>query len=199
MEDLEELKNDLLEDTKGRYRLFSIILYPDSESYKIDNVLFNIHCLKYYAYIIHDKDKKESGEIKKDHYHVIIKLDNASTIQALANKLGIPENHIQHIKNERAYIRYLIHYDNADKYLYSIEDIKCSRLYQRKVKKSFEDLETEEDIISNINNFIMHIKDLNVDNATALFSLIQYVNSNAYDTIYKRYRQEFTQLLNYYL
>lgn len=199
MEDLDLLKNDLLEDTKGRYRLFSVILYTDSETYNINDVLFNIKALKYYAYIIHDKDLNEKGEIKKEHYHVIIKLDNASTIQAISNKLGIPENHVQHIKNERAYIRYLIHYDSADKYMYSLEDIKYSRLYQRKVKKAFEDVETEEDIICNINNFIMHIKDVSDSPSTALFSLIQYVNSNAYETIYKRYRQEFTQLLNYYL
>lgn len=199
MEELDLLKNDLLEDTKGRYRLFSIVLYADSTSYKIDTVLFNIKACKYYAYIIHDKDKNDKGEIKKEHYHVIIKLDNATTITALANKLGIPENYIQHIKNERAYIRYLIHYDSADKYMYKLEDIHYSRCYQRKVLKSFEDVETEEDIICNINNFITNIKNVSDSPSTALFALIQYVNSNAYDTIYKRYRQEFTQLLNYHL
>lgn len=178
---------------KDKYRLFSIILYEESEDYNIRDCLFNIRASKYYAYILHNKDTNNKGEFKKPHYHVIIRLDNACTIKALAKKIGIKENYIQHIRNERAYIRYLIHFDDIDKYQYALEEIVSSRSYDRKIKKSFEDFETEEEIICKINSFIesLHGK----DKSSALFLLIQYVNSNCYDTIYKRYRQEFTNLL----
>lgn len=180
---------------KDRYRLFSIILYEESEDYDTKNVLFNIKSNKYYAYILHNKDVDNKGEFKKAHYHIIIKLDNASTIEALAKKIGIKKNYIQHIKNERAYIRYLIHFDDADKHQYELEEIKFSRLYQRKVCKCFEDAETEEQILCNINNFIADLKGKGVSSNDALFLLIQYVNSNCYDTIYKRYRYEFQKML----
>ena len=90
-----------------RARLFSIILYEDTTDYDIKDVLFNIKSQKYYAYILHNKDTDNKGQFKKAHYHIIIRLDNASTIQALSKKIGIKENYIQVIKNERSYIRHL--------------------------------------------------------------------------------------------
>lgn len=180
---------------KDRFRLFSIILYEESDSYDIKNILFNIKSNKYYAYILHNKDKDNKGQFKKPHYHIIIRLDNATTIDALSRKLGVPSNYIQNIKNERSYIRYLIHFDDAEKYQYQLEDICCSRYYQRKIMKSFEDIETEEDIIIKIYNKIDELNDLKIDKRESIFHLIQYVNVNCYDTIYKRYRQEFLNLL----
>lgn len=184
---------------KDRYRLFSIILYEESESYNTKDVLFNIKSNKYYAYILHNKDINELGEFKKPHYHIIIKLDNACTIDALSKKLGLAPNYIQNIRNERAYIRYLLHFDDAEKHQYTMEEISCSRLYQRKISKSFEDAETEEQILCNINTFISDLKNKGVNSTDALFLLIQYVNSNCYDTIYKRYRFEFQKMLAYSL
>ena len=120
---------------KDKYRLFSIILYEISDDYDTNEVFKNIKANKYYAFILHNLDKDNKGEFKKAHYHIIIRLDNASTISALAKKLGIKENYIQHIKNERAYIRYLIHFDDLDKYQYPIEQIHSSRMYDRKIKR----------------------------------------------------------------
>lgn len=179
----------------NRFRLFSIILYEDTTSYDIKEVLFNIKAQKYYAFILHNKDTDNKGQIKKPHYHIIIRLDNACTIETLANKLGIEKNYIQNIKNERAYIRYLIHFDDADKFQYQLEEVCCSRNYQRKVMKAFEDLETEEDIIIKIYDKIDKLNALKIDKRESMFHLIQYVNVNCYDTIYKRYRQEFLSLL----
>lgn len=179
-----------------RYRLFSLILYEDTDTYDIKNVLFNIRSNKYYAYILHNQDKDNKGNFKKPHYHIIIKLDNATTIDALSKKLGVPKNYIQNIRNERAYIRYLIHFDDADKFQYELGDIKNSRLYERYIKKCFEDKETEEEIIVKINAFINNLKDKNISNTDALFLLIQFINSNNYDQLYKRYRFEFQKMLN---
>ena len=178
-----------------RFRLFSIILYEDTESYDIKQVLFNIKSCKYYAFILHNKDNDSKGEIKKAHYHIIIRLDNACTIQCLSNKIGVPCNYIQNIKNERAYIRYLIHFDDADKYQYQLEEICCSRYYQRKIMKAFEDAETEEDILCKLFSKVDELNELKIDKRESMRLLIQYVNVNCYDTIYKRYRQEFLSLL----
>lgn len=173
-----------------RYRLFSLILYEDTTSYNIKEVLKNIKAYKFYAYIIHDKDLQESGEVKKKHFHVIIKLDNATTIKALAKKIGIPENFIQHARNERAMVRYLIHFDDDDKYQYQLSEIKSSRNYERYVKKCFDDLETEDVIIQNIFSYIN--ENLNhLPYNDFMYYFLQYINFNCYETIYKRYRYEF--------
>lgn len=177
-----------------RHRLFSIILYKESETYNTIEILKNIKGYRYYAFILHDKDLQDNGEYKKPHYHIIIKVDNACTIQALSNKIGIPKNYIQFIRNERAYIRYLIHIDDEEKTQYNLSDIVCSRSYNSKIMKSFDDLETEEEIIDKIFCFINEHSDLDYISFYRIF--LQWLNSNCYYSIYNRYRKEFNMVLN---
>lgn len=179
----------------NKFRLFSIILYEKSDDYDPKEVLFNIKSNKYYAFILHNKDKDNKGLFKKPHYHIIIRLDNATTISALSKKLGIKENYIQHINNERAYLRYLIHFDDPEKFQYDINEVKTSRLYYRKFKKSFEDLETEEEILQKLFSKIQELNNFKLSHEESLYHLIMYVNSNSYDTIYRRYRQELLNML----
>ena len=176
-----------------RFRLFTLVLYEESEKYNFKEVLKNIKSYKFYAYIKHDRDVFDDGSDKQVHYHFLIKLDNACTVKALSKKIGVPDNYIQHVRNERAMIRYLIHFDDEDKFQYDFNSIHCSRSYQRFVKKCFDDKETEDIIISNINNFINSLARL--DYSQAVFTLIAYVNDNCYETVYKRYRNEFLTIL----
>ena len=184
---------------KDRYRLFFIELYKETKSYDYKEVLRNLKGYKKWAYITHDKDRKENGELKKEHTHFVLHLDNASTKEALSKKTGIPINFIENVRNERSVVRYLIHIDDDDKYQYSKNEIKCSRNYERYVSKCFDDLETEEQILSNIFAFLDSAMVDNKNYSSILFLLIQYVNSNCYDTIYKRYRYEFQEYLKYNL
>ena len=51
-------------------RKFQGILYPDSESYRCDDVLNVLKStFPEFAYILHDKDVDENGELKKPHIH----------------------------------------------------------------------------------------------------------------------------------
>ena len=115
------------EDLNKRSRLFTLVLYPDSTSYDFEEVMRNIKSYKKWAYAMHDKDiKEDSQEIKKIHYHIVIKTDNATTISALSKKLGITDNYIEKVRNERSMIRYLIHLDDSDKYHYNKDIIKSN-------------------------------------------------------------------------
>lgn len=176
-------------DLKDRYRLFTFVLYEDSDSYNFDDVLRIVKGYKYYAYIKHDKDKL-NDEFKKPHYHCIVKLDNACTKLALSKKLGLPTNYIMNVRNERSMIRYLIHMDDKDKYQYNYNEICKSPLYDRYVSKCFDSLESESEQLANIYDFITNIHSKTDDKHQALYLLIQYVNSQCYDIIYKRYRYE---------
>lgn len=172
-----------------RYRNFMVLLYKDSTSYDFNQVLFNIHGFKYYAYIKHDPEIEES----KEHYHVFIHLDTASTEEALSKRIGIQKNYIQYIKNVRAGCRYLTHIDYPDKIQYKIEDVKISGLFKRKFLKNFEDIKTEEEIIQDI---YFWIDNSHFDSyVEKLKYMIMFINLNCYDSVYKRYRPEFLDYL----
>lgn len=183
-------------DLRDRFRLFTCVLYDETTDYNIDEVLRNIKSYKNYAFIKHDKDINVKGEIKKTHYHCIVKVDNATTISAISKKIGIPDNYVKNVRNERSMVRYLVHIDDKDKYQYDIKDICSSKLYDRTVSKCFDDLESESEQLANIYNFINHISEKTDNKHNGLYLLIQYVNSNCYDTIYKRYRYEIKDYLD---
>lgn len=174
-----------------RYRNFMILLYEDTASYVFNDVLFDLKgSFKNYAYIKHLPEENE----KKEHYHFILALDNPRTITSLSKRVGVPENFIQPVKSLRASCRYLTHQDNDDKTKYYLTDVKVSNSFSRKFFASFDDLQTEEDVIDDIYNYIDVISYTNKF-SECIKMLIKFVNQNAYDTIYKRYRVEFTEYL----
>lgn len=175
-------------DTK-RYRNFMVLFYDESKHYNFDDVIFNLHSMKYYAYIQHLPETDEMSY----HYHAFIHLDSATTEDALAKRLGIPKNKVQYVKNVRGGCRYLTHIDYPNKIQYDISDVKVSGLFQRKFLKNFEDVKTEEEIIQDIYNFIDNFHCENY--VDKLKQLIIFVNYNCYDTVYKRYRPEFIDYL----
>lgn len=186
------MKNeDLIELPKNdRYRSFLLLLYPDSHSYNIQDIFFELNGFKNYAYILHQPESDE----KKSHYHVYIHLDSACTISAVSKRLGIPVNHIQHVRSERASLRYLTHIDYEDKIQYNFYDIKYSKGIERSLLKSYSDVESESDIINSIYKFIDGLKE-NYSYSEAIIELVKFVNMNFYDSIYKRYRIEFKDYL----
>ena len=173
-----------------RYRTFIVLLYEDSTSYDFKETLRICKSQKKWAYIKHFPESNE----KKEHFHVILKFENAKTKESLAKQLGIPDNYIDPIKNFRTICRYLIHKDDEDKYQYSLDQVVVSESFEREYKKQFDDIESEDIIIDNIYRFIDSIV---TDNSfvECLRLLVQYVNSHVYDSIYKRYRFEFQDYL----
>lgn len=182
-ESLEEIKPQ-------RFRNFTLILYQDTTSYNFEETLRIIKSQKKWAYIKHMPEADE----KKEHYHVILSFDNQSSISALSKKTGVPVQHIKGIKNFRSMCRYLIHKDDEEKYQYSLDQVKVSPLFSKEYKKQFDDIETEDEIIDKIYNFIDGLKG-KFGYAQTQRLLVQYINSHCYERIYKRYRFEFTEFL----
>ena len=180
------------EEIIKRIRVFSIILYKDSTSYDYDETIRYLKSMGQYAYIEHKPEKEE----KKVHTHFILHCPNGKEIKVLSNKTGIPINHIKNVRSERSMLRYLIHYDDKDKIQYSLDQVNVSETYKRIFRKAFDDMESEEQQITNIYSFINELVKNSKSRHEVLYLLIQYVNSNCYDTIYKRYRQEFNSYLN---
>lgn len=108
-------------------RTFGGVLYEDSGTYNFDDVLLaGKNYFADFCYILHDKDVTENGELKKPHIHWLGRRKNASSVNYIADVMGLKVNEIEVIRNWKGAIRYLTHIDYPDKYQYSIEDINSN-------------------------------------------------------------------------
>lgn len=112
--------------TTKRYRTFMLILYEDDDNYfdYINQIVEKQFKNKSYRYlgITHDKDITDTGEIKKNHDHVVLYFDNPRTIESLSKELNLPSNYIEKYSSLKTALLYLIHFNQGDKTQYSIND-----------------------------------------------------------------------------
>lgn len=76
---------------------------------------------------LHDRDLTEAGEYKKSHNHIVLLFSSMKTVDQvlmLLEPFGV--HHIEAVDSSRAYIRYLVHADNADKAQYDKGDIQAN-------------------------------------------------------------------------
>lgn len=172
-----------------RYRHFMFLLYPDDDDY--NDILQDIKgSFKNWAYITH----KPESEEKKEHTHLILSLDNTRTIDSICKRLCIPTRLCQRVRGLRGACRYLIHKDNDDKIQYDLTDVKVSNSFKSTFFGSFDDLESESDMLLNIYQFIddhkfMKSIDLEVE-------LTKFVCSTNYNKIFKRYYNTIVKYIN---
>lgn len=120
-------------------KCFCGILYPDSESYDVEEVLAIIRdYFDQWAYVLHDKDiLPESGEQKLAHIHWVGKFQNARQLSTISKRLGVEENFIEYVRtvngrqNWRGAVRYLVHASDKDKYQYPVSDVVSNFDIQR--------------------------------------------------------------------
>lgn len=112
--------------TKIRDRKYCSVLYPEDETHvhameKLKSGGYN------FAAILHDKDVHEDGdhkgELKKPHWHVVIKFPNAVWQNSLAKELGISSNYLEQAKNLDSSLLYLVHDGYEDKSQYELSDV----------------------------------------------------------------------------
>ena len=73
-------------------RKFSGTFYVDSETYSADDVIQTIQeYFDEWAWIVHDKDVDENGELKKPHVHWIGSIANPVPLTTISNRLTVPE------------------------------------------------------------------------------------------------------------
>lgn len=153
---------------------FSIVLYPESESMIIEYIKLNYK----YAGILHDKDVDETGEIKKEHYHFVVLFNNAKDSKTLANEIGVEEHRIQFINSKKYSIRYLIHFDQPEKYQYKFEDIETNI---EDLKRYFNNEKSESQEMRQILEYIYSIDRFLYYHEVLEFAL--------YENIYSTYRR----------
>lgn len=98
-----------------------LILYAEDKTHL--EAMKIIHNNFRYKAILHDRDVDNNGELKKEHYHYVVKLDSTQTNLWLANTLGISSNYIQKIISLKGALDYLTHKYSFDKFQYSESEL----------------------------------------------------------------------------
>lgn len=104
------------------------------------------------AWCLHDKDVKEDGTPEKEHLHIRIRYKNQVWNSAICERTGLPYQYkiIERVqKSFRGAVRYLIHYDDPDKYQYDYDMIGASDFDELKTffddnEESFSELEKQQ-------------------------------------------------------
>lgn len=112
-----------------RTRNWTIIVYPDSAPENWRVILAGLH-IQCYISPLHDKDVRANGEPKKPHYHVVLVFKGKKSIQQI-QEISDQLSGTKVLWEECAVgdlsgmVRYLIHFDDADKAQYPIEQIEA--------------------------------------------------------------------------
>ncbi len=118
---------------KTRSRLWCVLLYPDDPTHA--DALEIIRKEFQYVGILHDQDtwtaddeaensEHKAGELKKPHYHIILKFTQARWSTALADDLGIKPNYLEQCRNFDTAALYLVHDGLYDKFQYDYKTLE---------------------------------------------------------------------------
>ena len=138
---------------KKKYRKIGLILWTDNPTH-INALDYIKRYYPHYIGILHDKDTKEDNTLKKAHWHVLLYFPNQKMISTIKKELGINDSDFYEIKSLSGQLRYLIHYDDEDKYQYSKDDVFGDRYFLAKFNLSIKDLSSETDDASSIFEYI---------------------------------------------
>lgn len=153
----------------------------------------------FYAFILHDKDLKSNGDLKKPHYHLIIgvELDNKHAkkeVELISNDL-YEKTMVKNVRNLQNAICYLIHKKDKNKYQYKFEDIITN------------DFEVVDELINNfvpkstntelmLNDFIDYLSSL--DRAPSYIALMKWFKEHNSLNYFIQHNNQINQLVDNY-
>lgn len=106
----------------------AVLLYEEHITAKeIQQTLERSDSLKSYAFIKHDQDKNEQGELLKSHYHIALDFGRSFEIERLIKWFpSVASNlpaFVQPVKAWSSVLQYLIHANNPEKHQYSPDNV----------------------------------------------------------------------------
>lgn len=158
---------------------YSVVVYDKDKLINGIEYLKNNKTLISYAYILHNLDVNENGELKKEHYHLYLCFNNR-TRDSIIRKLFNTEI-VQCCKNPNNYICYFLHLFDKDKTQYKKENIISYNLNIEEIlNSSFNKYNNDNEILFNLIEYIT-INKLNYKDTFI------YCCKNNILTIYKEY------------
>ena len=152
-----------------------------------------------YRMINHNKDTfEETGELKKEHTHIVLSFKNQRTGKRIYNFLDLEHNaYVEPCRSLRQSIRYLIHADDENKANYSLEDIIHN---DKRIEQYFTEEESDTEKILNIyNDAVNYLTNkitlkqfllLHPEYIYRMVNLKYLLDMIRKDTIYERYEKE---------
>lgn len=146
-----EERQDLKEKyKKNRQRTFNIMQYvehPETGEPLITEDRIKDALSKFgqcrYAYILHDKDKKEDGSEKKTHFHIVIQTQSPVNLIVVAERFDIMPNFIDIPKGRNSFgdcCEYLTHENPKEqekgKHLYNDSEIRANFNFRELIDKT---------------------------------------------------------------
>ena len=165
---------------KKKYRKIGLILWTDNPTH-INALDYIKRYYPHYIGILHDKDTKEDNSLKKAHWHVLLYFPNQKLISTIKKELGINDSDFYEIKSLIGQLRYLIHYDDEDKYQYSKDSVFGDRYFLTKFNLAIKDVSSETDEASSIFEYISEC----CPNLQDLFTFV--VDNDLYSTYRRNY------------
>ena len=105
-------------------RNFTASLKPSWEYDKIEKLCKDLSGTATVFAINHDKDiNQETGEFIEPHTHIYLEYETPRKIGTIANLFGVETNFVEIVKSKKAFIRYLTHKDDTDKYQYDDQEV----------------------------------------------------------------------------
>lgn len=115
-----------------RSRVHMLLLYPENESHF--EAMQRISQSYDYAACLHDRDvwteedekrdaRHKAGTFKKEHWHVVVRCQQARWASAICKELGIEQNYIEDVNKFDNALQYLIHYNDKDKAQYTVDEV----------------------------------------------------------------------------
>lgn len=163
-----------------------MLLYPDDKNHA--KALKFIKNNYDHAMILHNKDLKQ-GELKKEHYHIVLEFPSAKWNTALAKELNIAINYIQQCRNLENSLNYLIHYNEPEKFQYSLDDVSGN--LKKKLEKAIKnDGKDESDKVTELIQYIEEYKGY-----LTLTNFSKYCSSVGYWDVFRRSGVIFIKIL----
>lgn len=85
--------------------------------------------IKLGAYILHDADKDENGNLKSAHWHIVLSCPNQAKLKSISEWFKVEENFIDLPKGKNCFedcIAYLTHEETVGKHIYERREIKAN-------------------------------------------------------------------------
>lgn len=184
---------------KYRGRVHVLLLYPDDVTHveamdKISQSYDYAACLHDRDYWTEEDEKKDpthkAGELKKPHYHFVLRTPNATWNTALCKELGIEENYCRQAKKFENALQYLIHYNDTDKATYGIDEVFGSM--KAKLTESINKVEKSEgEKVVELIEFIQ-----NYDGKLSITEFASYCAKNGYWAEFRRSGAIFVKIID---
>lgn len=111
-------------DPSKRKPCWTFVCYPESLPDDWPDRMAALHVP--IAYILHDSDLDDDGNVKKPHYHVIAKYESVKTLDQVREDFAFTGiDFFEPVRSFKTMCRYLCHLDEPGKHQYNPDDVVC--------------------------------------------------------------------------